>query len=100
MNGMQLLAIIPLVPLLAVLPILATARWPNVRESMSVLAGLLLFGLVVALVVQVDPQSAPTLVLAEPLPGLAFALSPEPLGMLFALVASFLWPVTTMMSRI
>jgi multicomponent Na+:H+ antiporter subunit D len=95
---MQLLAVIPLVPLLAVLAIVATARWPNVREAASVLAGLLLFGLVVTLVGQVDPQAAPTFVLAEPLPGLSLALSPEPLGMLFALVASFLWPVTTVYS--
>ncbi len=95
MNGMQLLAIIPLVPLLAVPAILATARWPNVREAVSVLAGVLLFGLVVALVGQVDSQAAPILVLAEPFPGLTLALSPEPLGMLFALVAGFLWPVTT-----
>ena len=94
MNSMQLLAIIPLVPLLAVPTILATARWPNAREAVSVLAGLLLFGLVVTLVGQVDSQAAPILVLAEPFPGLALALSPEPLGMLFALVASFLWPVT------
>jgi multicomponent Na+:H+ antiporter subunit D len=92
---MQLLAVIPLVPLLAVLAVLAAARWPNVREAASVLAGVLLFGLVVMLVGQVDSQAAPTLVLAEPLPGLTLALSPEPLGMLFALVASFLWPVTT-----
>ncbi len=95
MNSSQLLAIIPLVPLLAVLAIIATARWPNVREAASVLAGLLLFGLVVMLAGQVDSQAAPTLVLAEPLPGLTLALSPEPLGLLFALVASFLWPVTT-----
>jgi len=94
-NSMQLLAVIPLVPLLAVPAIVATARWPNVREAASVLTGVLLFGLVVTLVGQVDPQAAPTFVLAEPLPGLALALSPEPLGMLFALVASFLWPVTT-----
>ncbi len=98
MNSMQLLAVIPLVPLLAVLAILATARWPSVREAASVLAGLQLFGLVATLVGQVDSQAAPTLVLAEPLPGLALALSPEPLGMLFALVASFLWPVTTVYS--
>ncbi len=94
MNSMQLLAFIPLVPLLAVLAIFATARWPNVREGASVLGGLLLFWSVVTLVGQVDSQAAPTLVLAEPLPGLTLALSPEPLGMLFALVASFLWPVT------
>ena len=95
MNSILLLALIPLVPLLAVPAILATANRPNVREAVSVLTGLLLFGLVATLLGQVDLTAPPTLVLAEPLPGLALALSPEPLGMLFALVASFLWPVTT-----
>ncbi len=96
MNAEQLLAWIPLVPLIAAAGILLTDRWPNLREGLSVVMGVLLFGLVVALVAQVDPQAAPTLMLAEPLPGLALALSPEPLGMLFALVASFLWPVTVL----
>jgi multicomponent Na+:H+ antiporter subunit D len=94
-NSILLLALIPLVPLLAVPVILATAHRPNLREAVSVLTGLLLFGLVATLLGQVDLQAPPTLVLAEPLPGLALALSPEPLGMLFAMVASFLWPVTT-----
>ena len=96
MNTTQLLGLIPLVPLLAVPAIFATAHWPNVRETVSVLTGLVLLGLVVTLVDQVGSQAAPTLVLAEPVPGLTLALSPEPLGMLFALVASFLWPVTTL----
>ena len=64
MNSSQLLAMIPLVPLLAMLAILASARWPNVREAVSLLAGLLLFGLVVTLVRQVESQVAPSFVLA------------------------------------
>ncbi len=96
MNSILLLALIPLVPLLAVPAILVTAQRPNLREAASLLTGLLLFGLVATLLGQVDLQAPPTLVLAEPLPGLSLALSPEPLGMLFALVASFLWPVTTL----
>jgi multicomponent Na+:H+ antiporter subunit D len=95
-NSILLLALIPLVPLLAVPAILVTAQRPNLREAASLLTGLLLFGLVATLLGQVDLQAPPTLVLAEPLPGLSLALSPEPLGMLFALVASFLWPVTTL----
>ena len=47
MNSIQLLGLIPLVPLLAVPAILATAHRPNVREVVSVLAGLVLFGLAV-----------------------------------------------------
>ena len=38
----------------------------------------------------------PAVRLAEPIPGLALALRLEPLGMLFALIASFLWIVTTL----
>jgi multicomponent Na+:H+ antiporter subunit D len=37
-----------------------------------------------------------TVRLAEPLPGLPIELSAEPLGMLFALVAGLLWPLTTL----
>ena len=36
------------------------------------------------------------IVLAEPIPGIPLALSVEPLGLLFALVAGFLWPVTSL----
>ena len=36
--------------------------------------------------------------LAEPIPGLSLAVSAEPLGVLFGLIASFLWIVTTVYS--
>ena len=63
-----------------------------IDRPVAVIAAVLmavLFGLVATLLGQVDLQAPPTLVLAEPLPGLTLALSPEPLGMLFALVAAF-----------
>ncbi|MEW8043184.1 MAG: proton-conducting transporter membrane subunit [Candidatus Sedimenticola endophacoides] len=85
---------IPLVPLLALLGVLACARRPNLREGFSIAAGALTFALVVMLAEGVQSGAAPMLVLAEPFPGLQIALSPEPLGLLFALIASFLWPVT------
>ena len=96
MNLVQLMTWIPLVPLLATLGIVAADRHPNLRETISIAAGILMFILVVMLAGNVSWDQAPLLVLAEPLPGLALAFSPEPLGMLFALVASFLWPVTTL----
>jgi len=95
MTGASLLGLIPLVPLLAVPGIVAARHNPNLRESVTLTAGVVLFFLVAALAATVQFQAPPSLVLAEPVPGLALALSPEPLGLIFALVASFLWPVTS-----
>lgn len=95
MTEAQLLSWIIIVPLLATVGVIATGKSPNVRETVSVVAGLILFGLVVNLGSVVDWNNAATVTLAEPLPGISLALSLEPLGLLFALVASFLWPVTT-----
>ena len=96
MSPEQLLALIPLVPLLAAFGIVAARANPNLREAVSILAGIVLFGLVVLLAATIDWAAPPTLVLAEPVAGLQLAFTPEPLGMLFALVASLLWPITTL----
>lgn len=83
-------------PFLTAGAVLLTGRWPNLREAVSLIAGVLQFILVALLAANWTSDSPATLVLAEPIPGLALALTPEPLGLLFALVASFLWPVTTL----
>ena len=44
----------------------------------------------------IDWAAPGTLIIAEPIEGLPLALTPEPLGILFALVASLLWPITTL----
>ncbi|WP_245832086.1 monovalent cation/H+ antiporter subunit D family protein [Solemya velesiana gill symbiont] len=88
----------PLVPLLATAGVIATDKSPNVREAVTIIAGVILFALVVTLAANIDWDNPTTLVLAEPLPGLRLAFTPEPLGLLFALVASFLWPITTIYS--
>lgn len=95
MNGEQLLTWILLVPLLAAIGVVLTRNRPNMRESVTVAAGILLFVLVATLAATVSWDRPPTLVIAEPVHGLALALTPEPLGILFALVAGFLWPVTS-----
>ncbi len=95
MSELQLLTWIPLVPLLAAVGVIATGKSPNVRETVTIVAGIILFALVVMLGSNISWDNPTTLILAEPLPGLELAFTPEPLGLLFALVASFLWPVTT-----
>jgi multicomponent Na+:H+ antiporter subunit D len=70
-------------------------RWPNLREGMTLLTGATLFGVVVSLVPSVLAGQRPEVTLFEVMPGLALAFRLEPLGMLFALVASGLWIVTS-----
>jgi multicomponent Na+:H+ antiporter subunit D len=71
------------------------ATRPNVRETFTLLVGVALFGTVVTLVPEVLGGGRPALRLFEILPGLALAFEVEPLGLLFGLVASGLWIVTS-----
>ncbi|MES9845068.1 MAG: proton-conducting transporter membrane subunit [Candidatus Sedimenticola sp. PURPLELP] len=95
MSELQLLTWIPLVPLLAAVGVVVTGKSPNLREAVTIISGVILFALVATLGSNADWANSSTLVLAEPLPGVALAFELEPLGLLFAMVASFLWPVTT-----
>ncbi|MBC8352388.1 MAG: monovalent cation/H+ antiporter subunit D family protein [Planctomycetes bacterium] len=70
-------------------------RQRNLRESFTLLGGVALFLAVALLVPAVTSGDRPATTLFEMIPGLAIAFEVEPLGMLFALVASGLWVVTT-----
>ena len=98
MSGTDLISVSMLVPALAALGIVLVGRWPNVREAVTLLTAGTLFVLVAALVPQVLAGARPTVVLAEPFPGLPLKFDLEPLGLLFALLASFLWIVTSIYS--
>jgi len=93
-GDLQLLLIL-LLPLLTALGVVTASPMPNLREGVSVVAGILLFLLVASLASSVSWDAPPTLILAEPVQGLQLVLTPEPLGVLFALIASLLWPITT-----
>lgn len=84
-----------LLPVVGVVGVVLARRRPNVREGISVAVGASLFLTVASLVAPVSGGADGHLVLARPLPGVALELRLEPLGVLFALVASFLWVVTT-----
>lgn len=96
MSGPFALALTLLIPSVGALAVAATGRWPNLREGVTLTsaAGLLLA--VLAVFSHLEAGRRPALVLVETLPGLPIALEVEPLGMLFALVASFLWIVTSL----
>ena len=86
------------VPLLGALAVMLAGSRPNLREAMSLAAGVILLALVVRLLPRALSGDWPAAVLAEPIPGLSLAVSAEPLGVLFGLIASFLWIVTTVYS--
>jgi len=93
-GGLYLLLAL-LLPLVATVFIGIFRNRPNLREGATILTGIVLFGLVLSLWPGIMGGVRPHLTLGEPLPGIPLYLELEPLGYLFALVASFLWVVTT-----
>jgi len=89
------LFLIVLTPLVGALLVLLTGRSPNLRETMSILTGFALLAQVISITPRVLAGEIPHQLLATPVPGLPIALALEPLGLLFALIASSLWIVTT-----
>lgn len=84
-----------LVSLVAVIPIVASGSRPNRREGWTFLAGIIKFGLVVSMLPLVLNGVIIEYTLVEVLPGLAIQFRVDPMGMLFALVSSSLWIVTS-----
>jgi len=84
-----------LVSLVAVIPIVASGSKPNLREGWTFLAGFVKFGLVVSMLPLVLGGTIIEYTLAEPLPGLAIQFRVDAMGMLFALVSSSLWIITS-----
>lgn len=84
-----------LVPLVAALLTTLNSARPNLREGCTLVCAGALFLIVASLAGHVFAGARPELPLLEVVPGLEIAFRVEPLGMLFALVASGLWVVTT-----
>lgn len=84
-------------PLLGALGILAAGRNPNLREAVTLTTAVLLFALVLGLNLHAEPYTHSAR-LFELLPSVSISLSLEPLGLLFATVASGLWIATAVYS--
>lgn len=85
-----------LLPLAGALLLPFFSRQPNSREAVSLVTALALFFVVVQLLDLFFTGGRPYAELWQIVPGMSFALALRPLGMIFALVASFLWFVTTL----
>lgn len=87
-----------LIPMLGAIPIMLADRRPNLRESLTLLIAVGTFLLVAAMLPQVLAGGGSGVTLVEAIPGVPIALKIDPLGMFFALVASFLWICTSVYS--
>lgn len=87
-----------LVPLVGALLIALAGRWPNLRETVTLATAVTLFGVVISILLALQRGELVQTTLIEILPGLSLAMHTEPLSILFALVASGLWVVTSVYS--
>ena len=83
------------IPLIAAILIPLADKKPNVREGISLVAGLILLANVIWLVRQVGQGERPELYLIEFAGHFELKLVLEPLGAVFAAIASSLWLVNT-----
>ena len=98
MSAENLILAALLIPLVGATGIALAGKAPNLRESVTLTTAVALLLCVAQLPATVLAGDRPELVLLEPLPGLPIAFRVEPLGMLFALIASGLWIVNSVYS--
>ncbi|MFT5665614.1 MAG: multicomponent Na+:H+ antiporter subunit D, partial [Gammaproteobacteria bacterium] len=87
-----------LLPIFATVGIVAARNKPNLREAVTISTSLVVFYFVIELYHGLSQGEVISVQWLQLLPGLQLSFTIEPLGMIFALVASFLWIITTVYS--
>jgi multicomponent Na+:H+ antiporter subunit D len=85
-------------PLFTAAAVYAVGRMPDVRETLTLVGCIGLIIVTVSIAMRVGQGEAPTWVAARPLQGLELSFHLEPLGALFALMASVLWGINSLFS--
>lgn len=85
-------------PLLASLLIIASWRWPDLREAWTLVASVSTFGLIFSMLPGVLGGSCPSLTLFSIAEGVSLAFRADTAGLIFALSSSFLWIITSIFS--
>ena len=98
MSDAHILLLAIAIPALTPFIIASLKSRPNLRDGASVVASIATFAAVVTLLCSVMDGARPAISLVEMMPGLVIAFEIEPLGMLFATVASGLWIPTALYS--
>lgn len=84
-----------IIPLLTTFGIIATGKHQNIREAVTITASIILLYITLMLYQGIIAGITVSVFWWEIIPNLRISFSIEPLGMLFALIASFLWVITT-----
>lgn len=87
-----------LVSLLAAILIVLSSRWPNVRESWTIIAALAKFAITLSMLPSVLAGKYPEVSLFTISPGISLALRVDSAGIIFGLSASALWILTSFFS--
>jgi multicomponent Na+:H+ antiporter subunit D len=86
------------IPLLGATLIAVTGRWPNLRETITLVTALCLAAFVYTIGIEVTAGGRPATLLGELWPGIRIGFEVEPLGLLFGGIASMLWIVASLYS--
>ena len=98
MTSEVLMACALLIPFASAVLIAITGRIPNLREGVTLLSAVSLFAVVIQLLLRVLDGERPELQVIAVFPQVEVNFVLEPLGMIFALVASTLWIVNSVYS--
>ena len=98
MSDQQLLLLAVFLPFIGAAGIMLCNRWPNLREAVTLITAAVVCAIVFTLYSHFQNGILIAIDIAEPLPGLSIRFEVESLGMLFALVASVLWLITSIYS--
>jgi multicomponent Na+:H+ antiporter subunit D len=98
MTDQHLIMLALCIPVIAAALIAITNRHANLRETCTLLSSVCLIFVVYSLLEKVLNGEQPQLHLLEFFPSLAIHFKIEPLGMLFACIASFLWLINSIYS--
>lgn len=84
-----------LIPLLGSVLIALAGRWPNLRETVTMVTAVALFAAVIRVLLGLNAGEEIGVELVTVMSGVDIAFNTEPLSILFAMIASGLWVVTS-----
>ena len=87
-----------LIPVIAAILIVISSRRPNIRESWTIIAAVSMCSLIFSMLPDVLAGRYPEISLLSLSPGISLALRVDTVGMIFGLLASFLWIITSFYS--
>ena len=87
-----------LIPVIASVLIVISSRRPNIRESWTIIAAISMCSLIFSMLPDVLSGRYPEISLLSLSPGITLTLRVDTVGMIFGLLASFLWIITSFYS--